>query len=377
MPNSRDILLKLVRIAMGWEVDFSLPTYVDWKDVLSLAHEQGVGAIVLDGLEICQAKNPGITILSKNDKPLLLEAIGLAQAIERNHQTHLTALIKLAKILDGHGVPFILMKGFSCGQYYPIPKHRECGDIDIYPGDKFEDSNRALVEAGIEIDDHYYRHTVSIVNGVMVENHRVLGDLRGPKKQTKELEQQLEREAEWSFYSGKRIAVGEKTVEVGRYPTADFNALFLPWHVSAHFMFERVTLRHLLDWALFLVKDGKNIDVEKFRAAKQKYTYGYSKFADVLTVLSLKYLKMPVGDIPHTIIEDATNFNEGLADRVFEYIFIGQPRERDKNVWQFRRNNLKRIWQERWKYKEIYGMGVLTFLYYKTKGVLFRVGENE
>ena len=45
MANSRDILLKLVSIAMGWENDFSLHANVDWKDVLSLAHEQGVNAI--------------------------------------------------------------------------------------------------------------------------------------------------------------------------------------------------------------------------------------------------------------------------------------------------------------------------------------------
>ena len=305
----------------------------------------------------------------------MLEAIGLVQAIEINHQTHLTALNRLAKILDGYGVPFILMKGFSCGQYYPIPKHRECGDIDIYPGDKFEESNRALVEAGIEIDDHYYRHTVSIVNGVMVENHRVLGDLRGPKKQTKEFEQQLEGEAEWSMYFGKRIVVGDNTVEAGRYPTADFNALFLPWHVSAHFMFERVTLRHLLDWALFLVNDGKNINVEKFSEAKRRYTFGYGKIADILTNLSLRYLNMPTNDVPDAIITDACAFDNSLSDKVFDYMFTGQPRERDKNVWKFRLNNVKRIWKERWKYKEVYDTSVLMFTIRKVWGVLYGVGE--
>lgn len=375
MANSRDILLKLVRIAMGWENDFSLPQDVEWAAVFDLAKEHGVVAIVLDGLDVCQAKNPEINLISKKDKPLLLEAIGLVQAIEINHQTHLTALNRLAKILDGYGVPFILMKGFSCGQYYPIPKHRECGDIDIYPGDKFEESNRALVEAGIEIDDHYYRHTVSIVNGVMVENHRVLGDLRGPKKQTKEFEQQLEGEAEWSMYFGKRIVVGDNTVEAGRYPTADFNALFLPWHVSAHFMFERVTLRHLLDWALFLVNDGKNINVEKFSEAKRRYTFGYGKIADILTNLSLRYLNMPTNDVPDAIITDACAFDNSLSDKVFDYMFTGQPRERDKNVWKFRLNNVKRIWKERWKYKEVYDTSVLMFTIRKVWGVLYGVGE--
>lgn len=375
MANNKEILLKLVRIAMGWETDLSLPQDVEWAAVFELAKEQGVVAIVLDGLDICQAKNPEINLVSINDKPLLLEAIGQVQAIEISYQKHLAALKELAKILGGHGVPFILMKGFACGQYYPIPKHRECGDIDIYPGDKFEESNRALIDTGIGIDDHYYRHSVSVVKGVMVENHRVLCDLRGPRKQTRELELQLEEEAEWSFYSDKRIVVGDETVEAGRYPTADFNALFLPWHVSAHFMFERVTLRHLLDWARFLVNEGKNINVEKFSEAKRRYSFGYGKIADILTNLSLRYLNMPTNDVPDAIITDACAFDNLLSDKVFDYMFTGQPRERDKNVWKFRLNNVKRIWKERWKYMEVYDTSVLMFTIRKVWGVLHGVGE--
>ena len=103
-----------------------------------------------------------------------------------------------------------------------------------------------------------------------------------------------------------------------KYPSANFNALFLPWHVSAHFAFERVTLRHLLDWALFLVNEGKSIDVDLFREAKTKYTYCYGKFADILTNLSIRYLKIPVTDVPVEIIEDAQEIDASLTDKVFE-----------------------------------------------------------
>lgn len=219
--------------------------------------------------------------------------------IESSYKQHLDTLKELGNVLQKAGVPFLLMKGFACGKYYPIPRHRPCGDIDIYPGEWFEKSNDAFKEAGIGVDMHYYRHSVSYVKDVMVENHRVLGDLRGPRKQTKALEAQLDSEAEWSFYSGQQAVVDGVERQGGKFPTADFSALFLPWHVSAHFAFEKVTIRHLLDWALFLTHDGKHIDVEKFREAKRKYTFGYSKFADLLTALALKYLKVPADDIPH------------------------------------------------------------------------------
>ena len=361
---------------MGWETDFSLPKDVDWKEVLSLAQEQGVNAIAVDGLEKWMTHQPHF-LSSPKEKQLLLEAIGLLQMVEVNNLHQLSALLKLADILSAKGIPFMIMKGFACAQYYPNPKHRPCGDIDIYPGPLFDESNQALKDAGVGVDPYYYRHSASIIDGVMIENHKILGDLRGPKKQTRELEEWLKREANKSIEGGKNVNVIDHDIQGGVFPSANFNALFLPWHVSAHFAFERVTLRHILDWALFLNKDGKDVDVELFRNAKNKFTYGYSKIADILTNLSLRHLKMPAGNIPIEIIEDAVNLDNELVERVFDYMFTGVPRERDENVWKFRWNNIKQIWRERWKYKDIFGMTTFGFISMKTAGVLFNVGEHD
>lgn len=364
---------------MGWEDDFSLPQDIDWEKVFLLASEQGVEAIALDGLEVLKVKSQEVnaSFSSANNKKLLLETIGRLKLAEFKWVHHLSALKELSDILQSKGIPFLLMKGFACGQYYPIPKHRICSDIDIFPGVKFDEANETLKEAGIDVDPYYYRHSVSYINGVMVENHRVLCDLRGPRRQTRAFKEQLKVEAQKSIENGKDVLIQDVPIAGAKYPMANFNALFLPWHVSAHFAFEKVTLRQLLDWALFLVNDGKNIDVNLFRKAKLKYTYGYSKFADILTNLSIRYLKLPVENVPSEIVYDATNFDNWLADKVFDYMFAGQPRERDENVWKFRKNNLKRIWKERWKYKELYNMTTLGFMWRKAMGVVFKVGEHE
>jgi len=361
---------------MGWETDFSLAKNVDWKEVLLLAQEQGVNAIAVDGLEIWMKHEPQL-LSSPNDKQILLEAIGLLRMVEVNNLHQLSALKKLSQILSDNEIPFMIMKGFACAQYYPNPNHRPCGDIDIYPGPLFDESNQALKDAGVGVDPYYYRHSASIIDGVMIENHKILGDLRGPKKQTRELEEWLKREANKSIEGGKNVNVMEHDIPRGVFPSANFNALFLPWHVSAHFAFERVTLRHLLDWALFLNKDGKDVDVELFRNAKNKFSYGYSKMADVLTYLSLRHLRMPVGDIPVGIIDDAVNVDNILADRVFNYMFTGIPRERDDNVWKFRWNNVKQIWREKWKYKDIYNMTPINFLYLKVLGIVLNEEEHD
>ena len=376
--DSRDIVLKLVRIAMGWESDFSLPEEINWAEVLDLAYEQGVSAIIMDGYEIFLSKNPDSVSFLRipENKPLRGNAIGRIQTTESNYLNHLYALSILNDVLGNKDIPFLVLKGFSCASYYPIPNHRRCSDVDIYPDGLFKESVKALSGSGIIVDPDYYRHSVLEINGVMIENHRVLCDLRGPRRQTRALERHLEKLAEESIKKGSSVIVDGHEYPSARFPIADFNALFLPWHVSAHFGFERVTIRHLLDWALFLVHDGKDIDLEMFKKAKLEYTYGYSKIADILTNLSIRYLNMPTTDVPQPIVDDAILFDEDLADKVFDYCFVGQPRERDANVWKFRLNNVKRVWKERWKYREIYNLSVFGFLYYKVIGVLFKTGDE-
>lgn len=377
--ESRAVLLKLIRVAMGWEKDFTLPSDVMWSVVLNLARQQGVEAIAMDGYESLLQHNAGLIPFYEGESNARLQhrVAGAILSTEHSYQKQLSALIELSALLSKGNVPFMIMKGFACGQYYPIPSHRGCGDIDIYPGTRFEDSTEVLSNEGIKSDLHYYRHSVFVVKGVTVENHRVLCDLRGPGKQVRALEKQLEEEAQNCLNHAQKVVIEGRVIENAVFPSADFNALFLPWHASAHFGFERITLRHLLDWALFLTHEGTKIDVANFREAKKKYTFGYGRLADLLTAMALKYLNMPVKGIDPAIVSDARKQDDALVDRVFDYFFEGIPRQRDANVWRFRANNLRSIWRERWKYRPIYGMGVLSFVYYKTKGVIFKVGEGD
>ena len=114
-----------------------------------------------------------------------------------------------------------------------------------------------------------------------------------------------------------------------------------------------------------------------FREAKNRFTFGYSKISDILTDLSIRHLGMPKDGVPSEIIEDANNVDRLISDKVLVYMFKGATRERDKDVWVFRWNNVKQIWRERWKYRQIFGMSFLQFLLFKVYGVLFKVGEAD
>lgn len=371
MSDTRAILLSFIKNAIGWSDLSSIPDDVDWSALLRLSQEHGVLTIFAEGyekyLKLAQKNSPRMS------QALALEFVGNAYSYEKVYLQHLRALKVLSDVFTKAGIPFLVMKGLSCGKYYPNPNHRPCGDIDIYVGDEYEKSNIMLRESGIKVEPHYYRHSVSSICGVTIENHRILCDLRGPRRQTREFEDLLKEFANLSLKQGELYG---NDFPSAHYPLSDFNSLFLPWHVSAHFEFEKVTLRHLLDWALFLEHEGKKINVKLFREAKQKFTFGYGPFADILTDLSIRYLELPTKDLPIEIIEDAEKVNRQLADRVFDRMFEDSIPASDTNVWRERWKLFKYIWKDGWKYRALYGMSPIVFLFYKFFGVIFKVGEE-
>lgn len=361
MGESIDILLKLIRLAIGTEKDYSFPEEVNWEEVCALSFSQGVASIAVDGLQVMMENNPGACDslhLSENEE-LKYRWFSSIFSAEQNYAKQLEVVSKLRKLFGMEKMPFMIMKGIALSKYYPVPEHRECGDVDIYLGQNYKKSNLLLKENGIDYDEYYYRHSVSHINGIMVENHCVLCDTRGPKS-TKLFELQLECLAD--------KCLSRESGQV--FPLPDFNALFLPWHVSAHFAFERVNLRHLLDWALFIWKDGMLINEELFLEAQNKYKYGYSAFSKILTALAIKKFHIPAEALPSFLLSAAESVDNKLCMRVFDYMLIGDLKERDERVWRSRLNNVKQVLSDNWKYRELYNMSALRFLMYKVKGVI-------
>ena len=44
------------------------------------------------------------------------------------------------------------------------------------------------------------------------------------------------------------------------FPSPTLNAIFLPYHMAGHFREERVTLRQILDWMMFLKNEYGNVE---------------------------------------------------------------------------------------------------------------------
>lgn len=275
-----EVLFKLVRIALGKEEDFSLPCGVDWRKVVDLSYEQGVAAIAVDGLQRLYELHPSLEL--ELDKPefegLKYEWFGSVFQAESDFAGYLSAAKSLAKLYADNGVQTLVLKGLVFSECYPVPSHRSSCDLDCYLAGNYEKGNQLVERAGVAVDRDYFKNSsFTYEGGLHVENHHFFTAFRGSRK-AKEYERLLQR---------KISATGGRSIfdSYLMAPPAMFSALFCISHAQTHFLSEGITLRHILDWALFRKRHYDEIDWARFESVCREY--GMWQFAQTFTRIGL------------------------------------------------------------------------------------------
>ena len=276
MNISNKVLFKLLRIALGNEEDFSLPLSVNWKEVIDLSFEQGVAALAVDGLQRIydempsqagnddsQVRNDALEALDSPElEDLKYEWFGEVMNQEQDYEKHNTVLHNLCSFWASKGLRTVLLKGIGLSRYYPSPTHRHCGDIDVFlisdsNSEPYDLGNALIENLGIKVSYENTKHSVFSYQGVMVENHKTLLNV----DQTKALRKSNE----------VLSATLKDFVDCGEgylLPSPVTNYIFLLRHILIHFLAssEQVSVRHLLDWGLFLDGERNNLDIEQGNA---------------------------------------------------------------------------------------------------------------
>jgi hypothetical protein len=278
LTHSQQLLFALLKLALWNTVpDKALFDKADddvWKEVYRLSADQGIKAIIFDG----------ILLLPKELQPprsLKLTWAVNVEAIERRYEQELAVANELADIFAKNGIKMLLFKGIGLAQYYPVPKHREFGDIDIYLFGKQKEGNRLLVQLGaVKENCDMDMRTVGLqYKGIFIENHKYfLNKSKFPN--TTDLEAHLLKTLADCKPSG--------IVDAALFPPPDFNALYMICHALVHFLAWPLVLRYLCDWALFLKANKEAIDFDAYRQLIAES--GLAKFADAFTALTVKYL---------------------------------------------------------------------------------------
>lgn len=300
---------------------------VDWVQMKALSEKQGLTAVVLDGLDKCP-----IETTDTLPQPMRLEWIGeVLQNYEQRYVAYEKAIGNLAGWYNRHGFKMMLLKGYGLSLNWPNPKHRPCGDIDIWLFDRYKDADSCIAfDKGLKIDNSHHHHTVFEWEGFTVENHYDFLNVHHHKSNV-EMERILKNLGQDD--SNNVEVCGEKMY----LPSANLHALFLLRHTMSNFASTGMQLRQLLDWAFFVEKHRE--DIEWGWLEGQLEHFGMKRLYDVFNAICVGDLGFNVNLFPQV------QFYPSLKERVLNDILQPEFSEKESGAF-FSRAVLK---YRRWK----------------------------
>ena len=329
-PQLNTIIQFLSCIVNRAEVDWSICrsfSKEDWVGLYELAQQHGVVAVVFEKIK---------TIPKEFAPPrdIVLRWLSHAVSLEKQMIEKEAIAAEFADKLAVRNIPTIVLKGLAFATYYPNTHHREYGDLDCFLNGKKEEGDKAVVEFGGTMEEAGYKHSHLHYKGLMIENHRYLTSFDNSKGgiKTEQLLQEM-------------IATDLKPIGQTKLltPNAEFNALFMVKHAQRHFIKEGIRLRHLLDWALFLNAEAKNIDwgmvIPAMRECRRL------DFARVMTAICKDKLGLSL-DI------EELNGRCNVSDAVLADIMGNQPDPYHENILQKAGRILRRL-HRMWKFRTL------------------------
>lgn len=303
--SSNDIVfLSLIRLGIRHYTD-ALSINIDWPSIQALATQHGLSAVVIDGIErLPEKKRP--------PQVMLLEWIGeVLQGYEYRYMQYCKAISELAEFFNRHDYKMMVLKGYACSLYWPKPEHRPCGDIDIWQFGQQKEADAVLAkEKRIKIDKRHHHHTVFNWKEFTVENHYDfinVHDLRSSAELEKVFKELGRDNTYWTEVLGVRVFI----------PSPNLHALFLMRHMVSHFAAAEITLRHVLDWAFFVEKHGKDVDWKWLQNMLEKYHM--KEFFNLINAICVEDLGFSVGLFP--TVQFLPSLKERVLDDILEPVY--------------------------------------------------------
>ena len=345
----REAFLNLVRLGIGQAVE-AISDTVDWENIKILAEQQGLSAVVLDGIEKLPAT-------SRPHQELLLEWIGETLQSESIYETQQKEAVRMANLFQNNGIRTYVLKGSVVAECYPKPSHRPSVDIDCFllpeqgDFDAWGLGNDLIKAQSYEVAFDYYKNSTFYLSDLTVENHRYFTPFRGNGRLAA-----LEKWLQGQFKNGISGSKIEGT-ELWRPPVM-VTALFLIEHAYSHFLHEGLTWRMVLDWMMFSKKHKDEIDRPLLDAKIDKF--GFRKFYEAYYRLGL-YL---IGEFQNSSfkVQDKLMLEDVWADLDLHDTVRGI-----KGKLALVGNT----WRARWKYKYFSNISMSQALWIQVKGFLF------
>ena len=262
MTNEFKALMQLVGAAAQGKALQKLPDDLDWARIERLANEQAVQTLLGYALRL----SPALDCPAELRESLVSQ---MRQEAFSNYAWKHSTLQLLAE-MNAAGIPALLIKGYAVADCYAAPDCRMSGDTDLLIEPKNEKRACAFMKA----------------NGFAVERRWTNGHhdvCRHPQLGCVELHVMLYDEIVEDVWFGRmdgREFVSESAIEVatqdGSYRTLGYtdHMIFLMLHLIKHFILTGMSLRMMLDVALFFSRHAERIDSARFWKTMESLKYG-------------------------------------------------------------------------------------------------------
>lgn len=301
----------------------------DWNIINKLASQQTVQGLIFDRA----------LLLSKEYLPDKMQLVNMAVTIEmiekRNKKIEQT-LKKLKDFYNENGFDFVVLKGQTLAKFYPNPKLRVSGDLDLYlyrNGD-YDKVNEFLSQKGYKLEGDSLYEKLYYYEDVAIENHKYIA-LFGIKKYDDFLNSILKDIRNNNEFLD--IDIDENT-----YKTLplELNAVYIFQHILHHFRYLGIGFRQILDWYIFLEANIQNIDKAKFGYIANKFDL--IRPMKYFALLGIKYL-----DIKESIFPFEIDLNKPKDDKLVDIILEDILQGGNFGMEHFANKKFRNIWQRR------------------------------
>lgn len=262
VTNEFKALMRLVGAAARGKAVSELSDELDWGKIERLANEQAVQTLLGYGLRL----SPFLPCPDDLRKRM----VGQMRQAAFSNSAWKCSILRLIEQMSAAGIPALLIKGYAVADCYAAPDCRMSGDTDLLIDPRDEKRACAFMKSqGFRLEHRW-------ANG----HHDVC---RHPQLGCVELHVMLYDEIVEDVWFGRmdgREFVSEPAIEVatqdGSYRTLGYtdHMIFLMLHLIKHFIMTGMSLRMMLDVALFFSHHAERIDSARFWKTMESLKYG-------------------------------------------------------------------------------------------------------
>ncbi|MBR6979974.1 MAG: nucleotidyltransferase family protein [Prevotella sp.] len=298
-----DFIFGLIRSAL-WQKPHPHFAMAGWqyKEVMQYAERQCVMGLVTDCLRTNDMELP---------KKCVINLLKLQNAMERENKILEDNVASLTRLLDGHHIPHVVVKGQTLAALYPKPRLRIPGDIDFYVSEKDMEKVMKVIQEAWDIKikqekkEVQPRHLPFKYNNSTFEMHFKLALFPLPRHQ-RYLDELVD-----DVSTRTTVNVGGTAIPVLQ-PTLNVFYTFI--HLYHHLRKEGVALRQLCDVVIMLDKLHDSIDTQLLKQMLD--AIGYRKAFGAFGCIFVDKLGLDEQKFPVSIGKSERKWGKKILDDI-------------------------------------------------------------